>query len=432
VSAEVARAQRRGTTLAEFDAVREREILNFDEVRLPAYRTIVVTGGTGCIGTAVLGLLRRRGVKRIISISRRPPRRNARVPHVDYRQADIRDAAAICKILEATRPDLVIHLAGQRQPDLAEREAGDTISSNVLGTASVLAASGRTGVTSVVTASTGKALRYFAPEVYAASKKLGEYLVSQAPGRWGISCSTVRFTHVVDNSLIYGRLRRWAGAGQPIRLHAQGIGFYAQSAREAAQLLTVAASARQSSPHVFALSDIGWPIDLFTLARDVIEDEASSSAISFSGYEPGYEDHLFPGTFDPLRTDGSPLFNALEARRATNATPGNSVESVPLQTDPDPSLDRAISALEDSWLDRADDRAMRDALREASTALLKRSFAVSAPSELADVCRLASGNIGQVPEHAFVYRHLLQAAELAGALTLAGSGAPSRSDRGDH
>ena len=48
-------------------------------------------------------------------------------------------------------------------------------------------------------------------------------------------------------------------------------------------------------------SDIGWPHDLFSLARDVVNEEMSSSVITFSGYDPGYESRLFPGTFDPLR-----------------------------------------------------------------------------------------------------------------------------------
>jgi nucleoside-diphosphate-sugar epimerase len=415
----------RGRALAAFDAVREREIPDFENVHLPTYGSIVVTGGTGCIGTAVLRLLHGRGMRHLTSISRRPPAPNMRVPRVDYRLADIRNTAELRKIFGTERPDLIIHLAGQRQPDLAERQVAETVSTNVFGTMSVLAAAGGAGVKAVVTASTGKALRFFAPEIYAASKKLCEYLVAQAPGRWGVSCSTVRFTHVVDNSLIYGRLRRWARAGQPIRLHAPGIGFYVQSAREAAQLVAVASCTSQSAPRVFALCDIGWPHDLFSLARDVVDDEASASVIAFSGYEPGYEDRLFPGTFDPLRVDGSPLFNALEAGRAASASSIRSVEGVPLPTDRDSSLDGAIAALERTWRDGADDLVMRDALHEASVALLRRDFALSAPSELAEVCSLAIGNVGEVPEHAFVYRHLLEAAESAGALTLTGSGALS-------
>jgi nucleoside-diphosphate-sugar epimerase len=379
------------------------------------HQSVVVTGGTGCIGTAVLELLQSRGVPRLTSISRRLPAPDRRIPRVDYQSVDIRDVVAVRQIVEAAHPELVIHLAGQRQPALAEQHVGETISANVFGTMSVLAAAGRAGVTSVVTASTGKALRFYAPEIYAATKKLGEYLVSQAPGWWGISCSAVRFTHVVDNSLIYARLRQWAKAGQPIRLHAPGIGFYAQSAREAAQLLAIAARSVHAAPRLFALSDIGWPHDLFDLARDVVDDEASTSTISFSGYEPGYEDRLYPGTFDQRRSDGSPLFNALEAGHVVSGLSGTFVESVPLRQDPDPAMDHALAVLERCWKSGAGEDATRQALHEASVALMKRTFAASSTGDLAAICRLAFGKVGEVPEHAFVNRYLQEAAKTAGA-----------------
>ena len=325
---------------------------------------------------------------------------------------------------------MVIHLAGQRQPDLAERHVADTVSANVLGTKSVLMAAGQTGVAAIVTASTGKALRYFAPEVYAASKKVAEHLVSQARWRWGVPAATVRFTHVVDNSIIHRRLRRWARNGQPIRLHAPGIGFYAESAREAAQLLVVAArgATLSGAPMVSALSDIGWPHDLSQLALDVIEAEASTSTISFSGYEPGYEERLFPGTIDPRRGDRSPLFNTIEAGRVNPGDAGQPVQSVPLATDADAAVDRALTTLERCWQLESGDDAWRRALSDASTALLARTFSGATATELDEVCRLALGKVPESPEHVFVYRHLLEAAEAAGAASLVGSGALSRSD----
>jgi nucleoside-diphosphate-sugar epimerase len=414
-NAALALPPRTHAALAGFEAVRNRGVPDFDRVRLPMHRSVVVTGGSGCIGTAVLQLLRHCGVPRLTSISRRPPAPHRRIPQVDYRLADVRNVVEVQQVIRAAQPELVIHLAGQRQPALAEQQVAETISANVFGTMAVLAAASRAGVTSVVTASTGKALRFYAPEVYAASKKLVEYLVSQAPGWWGLPCSAVRFTHVVDNSLIYGRLRQWAKLGQPIRLHAPGIGFYAQSAREAAQLLAIASREVHATPRLFALSDIGWPHDLFELARDVVADEASSSTISFSGYEPGYEDRLYPGTFDPLQSETSPLFNALEAGHAVAGLSSPFVETLPLQQDPDPVVDGALAVLERCWKNRADEDATREALHEASVTLMKRAFARSTAGELAAICKLSFGKVGEVPEHAFVHRHLLEAAKAAGA-----------------
>jgi nucleoside-diphosphate-sugar epimerase len=413
-------ARTRGSALAAFESVRHRQIPDFVAWHQIPLGRVVVTGGTGCIGTALLRLLRAHGVTHVASISRRPPGAQRWVPDVDYRLGDIRDFDGVREILRSVAPDLVIHLAGQRQPGLAELCVGETVSSNVIGTRSLLAAAGETGVASVVTASTGKALRYFAPEVYAASKKLTEHLVSQAPLQWGIACSTVRFTHVVDNSLIYERLRLWARAGEPVRLHAPGIGFYAQSAIEAAQLLIASSAQHSDTPTVSVLSDIGWPHDLLDLALDVIEDEASTSAIRFSGYEPGYEDRPFPGTFDPLGTSGSPLLNVLESGRVLPRKPGHPIESVCLAASADAALEHALADLESCWRSGGRDRAMRALLHEASVLLLKKTFADASPDELRKLRRLTDGKVGEVPEHDFIYRHLL-AARAAGLERLGGS-----------
>src|SRR5436189_2168974 len=89
--------------------------------------------------------------------------------------------------------------------------------------------------TQVVYASTGKALRPYSPEVYAASKRAAEWIMSAAAARAGARTrySAARFTHVVNNSLVYQRLLDWSADGV-MRLHGADIFFYAQSALESA------------------------------------------------------------------------------------------------------------------------------------------------------------------------------------------------------
>src|SRR6202050_3523851 len=199
-------ARRPRAALTNSRDVALRQIPDFAAQSLPLPDRVVVTGGTGCIGTVLLQLLTEHGVAAVASISRRPPQGIRRVDGVRYLLADVRDLESLRRIFLAERPDLVIHLAGQRLPALAEQNVAETLSSNVFGTQAVLEAAAVTDVGRVVTASTGKALRFFASEIYAASKKLGEYLVSQAHEQWDISCTTARFTHVVDNSDVHRRL----------------------------------------------------------------------------------------------------------------------------------------------------------------------------------------------------------------------------------
>ncbi|MEO2198042.1 MAG: NAD-dependent epimerase/dehydratase family protein, partial [bacterium] len=62
-------------------------------------RRVVVTGGAGFLGTAVVDTLLRRGAENVF------------VPR--SRDYDLRDADAIKRMLDDTRPDLVIHLASK-------------------------------------------------------------------------------------------------------------------------------------------------------------------------------------------------------------------------------------------------------------------------------------------------------------------------------
>jgi nucleoside-diphosphate-sugar epimerase len=404
-----------GTALAEFRRVRERGIQDFEQWQLALPPRILVTGGTGCIGTAVLRLLQSSGIRYLTSVSRRPPTPGRVVDGVEYRMADIRDYSAMRSVMESDRPQLVIHLAGQRQPAVAERHVAETVSCNIIGTKSVLDSAGAAGVPRVVTASTGKALRFYAAEVYAATKKLAEYLVGQGCARWGVASSSVRFTHVVDNSVIHDRLLQWARRGDVIKLHASGLAFYAQSAREAAQLLlaTAVPDAEWHAPSVAALTDIGWPHGLLDLTLDVIEEEESESSICFAGFEPGYEDQIFPGTFDARQSGHSPLFNLLEMNRLSSVDAGQPFEAVELNQRRHPAIDRAIDELEWACLARERPEAIRDRLHHASVALLKKTFADAPPGDLRTIASMAQHEVSEVPEHLVVHQNLLAAVESA-------------------
>ena len=97
-------------------------------------------------------------------------------------------------------------------------------------------------------------------------------------GRRGCCCSAARFTHVVDNSIIYRRLRAWADAeAGTIRLHSPDIAFYVQSALESAQLLLLALTgAERGEFRVLAITDLGWPVTLLDLALGVLAASAAS------------------------------------------------------------------------------------------------------------------------------------------------------------
>ena len=254
-----------------------------------------MTGGTGCIGSTLMAQLGRLGPSRLVSVSRGATSAGPRLPGAEYLQADIRDRQRLDETIRAIRPDVVFHVAAQRNPGLAESEVHRTVTTNVLGTRNVLAVAADAGVPQVVCASTGKALRPYSPDVYAASKRAAEWVAStSSAGDMRISAG--RFTHVVDNSIIVQRLHQWAEGGI-VRLHSTEIAFYIQSALESAQLLLIAGlGAVRGAFRVHAITDLGWPVGLLDLAVGVLAAAKSETPIYISGYDRGYEEIPFPGS----------------------------------------------------------------------------------------------------------------------------------------
>jgi nucleoside-diphosphate-sugar epimerase len=300
-----------------FNEIRKR-CINLDEDALRAWlggKSVLVTGGTGCLGSILLAEVARFGPARLASVSRGQTSGWPVVPGVDYRYADVTDRDALREVFLQVRPDVVFHMAAQRDPGLAELQVALTVRTNVFGTRNVAALSDEFGVPDVICATTGKALRPYSREVYTAAKRSAEWVLARAAASSQSKLTAVRFTHVVDNSIVYERLVGWAKSGGFIRLHEPSTMFYAQSGLESAQLMLCAGlGGRAGSLRIYAINDLGWPVSLLDLAIGTLLQAESSSPIYFSGHDPGYETVPFPGLYDPATAgDVSPLLSAFEA-----------------------------------------------------------------------------------------------------------------------
>lgn len=390
--------------------------------------TVLVTGGTGCIGSVLMAQIAARSPAQLVSVSRGVT--HARWPRVDgaaYLSADVRDYMSLRGLIEAVRPDVIFHIAAQRDPGLAEAEAHRTVTTNVLGTRNVLAAARCAGTRQVIHASTGKALRPYSPEVYTASKRAAEWLLAETARRGELLCSAARFTHVVDNSIVYRRLHAWAtgsdGAGpgaadDVIRLHSPDIAFYTQSALESAQLMLLAcAGARRGECRVHAITNLGWPVSLLDVALAVLAEHNSRTALYFSGYDAGYEEVPFPGLYDPMTAgDVSPLINAYEAAALTDK-PGDSVpgvDSFRLEFAPDSRRGKLLIALDGACQASQDAAQLRDALGELSWSLLDGTLRAAPADALARSAAIAKLHWDTMsPEHRRVLEAICDVAEYA-------------------
>ena len=342
--------------------------------------SVLVTGGTGCIGSTLMAQLARLRPGRLVGVSRGVTTGWPRQAAAEYLVGDARDRTRLDEIIAQVRPDVIFHLAAQRSPALAEVDVHATVTTNVLGARNVLTAAAAAGVPQVVCASTGKALRPYSPEIYTASKRAAEWMATTAAARGDLLVSAARFTHVIDNSIFYERLLDWADAGTGacgavedgvVRLHGSSIAFYVQSALESAQLLLLAyLGARPGEFRVHAITDLGWPVSLLDVALGVLASKRSRTPVYISGYDPGYEEVPFPGLYDPATAgDVSPLMNAFETDALVDS-PCPMVDAFTLEMAPNSVSPKLLAALDGVCARTREAAEVRAALDELSWSML--------------------------------------------------------------
>jgi FlaA1/EpsC-like NDP-sugar epimerase len=162
---------------------------------------VLVTGGTGCVGSALITQLAALGPRRLVSLSRGLTGGWPRSQAAEYLRADIRDPAGLRAVVSQVRPEVIFHLAAQRDPGLAEREVHHTVTTNVLGTRNVICAAEEFGVRDVVYASSGKALRPYSRGVHGdqADRRVADRAGGQAhrqPRRGAVHPRGRQFDHL--------------------------------------------------------------------------------------------------------------------------------------------------------------------------------------------------------------------------------------------
>lgn len=378
------------TDYARYLAVRERR-LSLPPARLVERienRSVLVTGSTGCVGTALLRQIAPLRPAKLIGIGVDTPMEMC--PGVEYHHVDVRDTAALRRLLERSRPDVVFHLAAQRDPGLAESTVVETVATNVIGTANIIEQSLAFEVEDLVYASTGKAMRPYTRDVYAVSKKIAEWLVASAGIGHRPAVTIARFTHVVDNSIVLQQFRAWCRSGEPLRLHDPEALFYAQSAVEAAELLLgCLLAARNGQPALCAIRDLDWPFKLRDIADGVLQEFDNPTPMSVIGEQPGYEQGAYPGLYDPEFSGGiSPLINAMEGRSLLDVDlPG--VDVVGVATSNRLKMDELMAEIHDAYIAATTpEDCIRNLLDRAARQLLDATMATASDDVIARIEKL--------------------------------------------
>lgn len=95
--------------------------------------SILVTGGTGCLGHHILSsAIRSKG--KLLSFGQDLPAPELSFKHVEYLKGDICDEKQLLEILRQHKPEEIYHAAAQNSVGISQIRPTDTIQSNILGT----------------------------------------------------------------------------------------------------------------------------------------------------------------------------------------------------------------------------------------------------------------------------------------------------------
>jgi UDP-N-acetylglucosamine 4,6-dehydratase len=180
--------------------------------------TVLVTGGSGSLGHAILARATAEKWDASFIVYSRDEVKQASMreefPDVRYVLGDVRDAETLEAAMRGV--DVVIHAAAYKRVPEAERETMACVASNVVGSMNVVREAMRVGIPRVIGISTDKAS---APiNAYGQSKALMERLF-QSADRYGCAFTIVRYGNVIGSTgSVVPALRAQVAAGKPLTL----------------------------------------------------------------------------------------------------------------------------------------------------------------------------------------------------------------------
>jgi hypothetical protein len=286
-----------------FNSARERKVnLNYDPLLHELKdSTCIVTGGLGCVGSILVKKLLEFKVKNIIILDIDTSKvKETYAKEIICLHCDIRDLQKVKGIFFNYSPDFVFHTAAQRDPGYAESHIVETTTTNVLGTLNIAKACEATGsVKQMIFSSTGKSSRYFTEEIYSATKKMDEFILDTYAKESSVKYSMVRFTHILDNSLMNIELRDFSTSLEYVSIHSPGKYVTAQNATEAAGLmLNAILHSEPKQCNLLLVRYLDWPVESLEVALYYIKQSKRAVPVIFVGNPIGYSEKFFRGQMD--------------------------------------------------------------------------------------------------------------------------------------
>jgi O-antigen biosynthesis protein WbqV len=263
--------------------------------RLVAGRRVLITGGGGTIGTELARQVAALGPARLVLLDHAEfalygvdamlARDFATVERAAI-LADVRDPRPLMRAFSLHRPDLVFHAAALKHVPIAEAHAAEAALTNAIGTRNAAAAARASGVETFVLISTDKAVN--PAGVMGRTKRLAELAVGAEAASGGRTrFVTVRFGNVLGSTgSVVPLFQAQLAGGGPLTVTDARAQRYFMTAREAVELV-LQASALPAPEGAILVLEMGQPVAITDLARQMIRLSGKHAAIVFTGLRPG-------------------------------------------------------------------------------------------------------------------------------------------------
>lgn len=264
-----------------------------------ANRRIMVTGAGGSIGSELCRQIAAFGPERLLLVDQSEVQLFAieqELISLGYGGsiipliADILDEPHMSAILLEHRPEVLFHAAAHKHVPMMERQPGEAIKNNSIGTARLADMALEHGVGEFVMISTDKAVN--PTSAMGAAKRLAEIYLQSLSVKYpkGTRFIAVRFGNVLGSSgSVVPMFTRQIAAGGPVTVTHPDMVRYFMTIPEAVGLV-LQSSVQGRGGEIFVL-DMGKPVKIAELARQMIELSGLKPEvdieIKFVGMRPG-------------------------------------------------------------------------------------------------------------------------------------------------
>jgi len=278
------------------DVLRRRMVtIDMEAVsRLIAGRRVLVTGAGGSIGSELSRQIAQLGPQALVLLDRDDSLLHALQgsladePAVFPVLADVRDTERLDEVFSVYRPEVVFHAAALKHVPALESAPDEGWKTNVLGTRNVLVAAEAHGVERFVNISTDKAADPV--NVLGRTKRLAEQLTAAVAARTGHGYVSVRFGNVIGSrGSVMETFETQIGAGGPVTVTHPEVTRFFMAVREAVRLTLQAAT--MGAPGEVLVLDMGTPVKIADVARQLIEQSGKNIEIRYTGLRPGEKLH---------------------------------------------------------------------------------------------------------------------------------------------